>query len=139
MESRKKAQDVFNDTKFTLSNKTTFEKAFPDIEKISIEVNEKGKGIKGELGRSLYGKSSISEYINCKNTKCFNGGFRIGEVIRSLYFNRETEAKGNCVCQGREGTPKGRRLYDFCENRFNFNVKIEYKPKNETTPFENNQ
>ena len=131
MEPRKKAQDVFNDTNFTFSKKTTFENAFPEIEKISVEVNERGKGVYSGFGASHFGKGNVGEYINCKNPKCYNGGFNIGEVIRSLYFRKETEAEGSAECQGREGTPKGRRLYDYCENRFTYKVKIEYKPKDE--------
>lgn len=84
---RKKAQDIFNDTNFTFSKKTTFEIAFPDIEKISVQVNEKGKGVYGGLGERHFEKSTIGEFINCSNPNCYNGGFNIGDAIRSLYSN----------------------------------------------------
>ena len=127
MEPRKKAQDVFNDTNFIFNQKTTFEKAFPEIEKISVEVNESGEGVYRGYGLSHYGKHNIGEFINCKNPKCYNGGFNIGDIIRGLYFRKDTEATGSAYCQGKEGTPKGRRTYGDCENDFKHTVKIEYK------------
>lgn len=131
MEDRKKAQDVFNDTNFIFTQKTTFEKAFPEIENISVTVNETGEGPYRGSGTSQYGKTSIGEFINCKNTKCYNGGFNIGDVIRELVFKKETESEGTAFCQGYEGSPKGRKKYEDCENYFTYKVKIEYR-KEET-------
>jgi len=131
MEKRQKAQDVFNETNFPFSQKTTFEKAFPEVKSISVDVEEKGRGVYSGLGLHHYGKGNVGEFVNCSNPKCYNGGFNIGETIRSLYFNKNTEAEGKEECQGREGTPKGRRLYDRCENRFSYKVKIEYKSSDE--------
>lgn len=36
MKGRKKAQDIFIETNFMFGTKTTFEKAFPEIENITI-------------------------------------------------------------------------------------------------------
>lgn len=127
MKKRKKAQDVFNETNFMFSNKTTFEKAFPEIEKISVKVKESGKGIYRSFQSSYYEKKSLGEYINCNNSFCYNGGFNIGEIIRKMGWNRETEKEGSAICQGHEGSPKGRRIYGKCLNHFDYNIKIEYK------------
>jgi hypothetical protein len=86
MEPRKKAQDVFNDTNFIFSQKTTFEKAFPEIEKISVEVNESGEGVYRGYGLSHYGKHNIGEFINCKNPKCYNED-STSEILFEVYIS----------------------------------------------------
>jgi len=125
MEERKKAQDIFNETNFVFATKTTFEKAFPEIKDINVEVKETGTGTYNSR-ISHYNKESSSEYINCSNPICYNGGFKLGNIIREMVCKKETERQGSAMCQGSEGSPKGRKIYRKCWNGFSYKIQIEY-------------
>ncbi len=126
MEQRKKAQDIFNETNFVFAKKTTFEKAFPQIKNIDVEVEETGNGTYNSSRTSHYSKTYISEYVNCSNPMCYNGGFSLGSIIREMVYKKETEREGSTICQGNEGSPKGRRIYRKCLNHFSYKIQIEY-------------
>lgn len=126
MNERKKAQDVFNDTNFVFAEKTTFEKAFPTIREISIEVTESDNGMFRRSRTSHLNKHNIGEYANCSNPMCYNGGFNIGGAIREMVSKNEVEREGSDMCQGYEGSPKGRKRYRRCWNEFAYKIHIEY-------------
>ena len=122
MRKRMKAQDVFNETEPLLGGKTTFSKAFPEIANITLEVDQGGR-------KRTYGKANFpGEFVNCSNPLCYNGGVRIGSIINDMTFDRDTEYEGSLSCQGHEGSPKGRRNYGPCLNRFKVKIIIEYVP-----------
>lgn len=131
MKESKKAQDVFNETNFVFATKTTFEKAFPEIKNINFEVRENGKGTYNNGRTSHYCKIDISEYVNCSNPICYNGGFSIGAIIREMVYKKETDREGSTMCQGNEGSPNGRKIYRKCWNDFSYKIQIEYYNKEE--------
>jgi len=122
---RLKAQDVFNQSSLFFDQKITFENAFPEVEECIVEVEESGHGV-SEWGRERTYRNP-GQYINCSNTLCYNGGFSIGSEIRDMVRKRETEREDSALCQGNEGSPKGRRIYRKCMNFFKFKIRIEYK------------
>lgn len=128
---RKKAADVFNATDFAFAEKTTFEKAFPSIDDIKVEVTETGDGVKEWNSCRTYGKFSVGEYINCSNKFCYNGGFCLGDIIRYMIEGNLTEYETSKYCQGYEGSPKGRKRYRSCLNHFDIKINIKYKKMQE--------
>jgi len=126
---RQKASDVFRETEFVYSSKTdSFDKAFPEIEDVKIEVTESGEGTTQLNCEHIYRKQTFpGEYINCHNPLCYNGGFSIGEIIRNMTESKQAELVIHKICQGYEGSPKGRRRYGRCQNSFDIKVTIEYK------------
>lgn len=126
MKGRKKAQDIFMETNFVFGTKTTFEKAFPEIKNIDVEVIETGDGTNNGSRTSHYGKINIKEYVNCSNPMCYNGGFRLGEIIRDMVYKKEIERDGSIMCQGNEGSHKSRSIYTKCLNHFSYKIQIEY-------------
>jgi hypothetical protein len=126
-DKRQKASDVFNDSNFFMARKSPFEEAFPGIDDIKVGVIESGDGVSEWNEKRFYTKEIAGEYINCSNTLCYNGGFSLGRIIRSMVYKKETEFKTSQMCQGNEGSPKGRRIYGKCCNFFNINVTIKYK------------
>lgn len=125
---RQKASDIFNESEFVYGSKTSFEKAFPEIEDLKIEVTETGEGTTQFNRKQVYRKQTLrGEYINCHNPLCYNGGFSIGEIIRNMTSNKQTELLTHRGCQGYEGSPKGRRRYGICANSFDIKVAIIYK------------
>lgn len=122
---RMKAQDVFSQSSFLFSEKTTFDKAFPDVAECIVEVEESGDGISGMNRKRTH--RNPGQYINCSNNLCYNGGFNISSHIYDMVSKRETFREDSAFCQGNEGSPKGRRIYRKCMNFFKFNITIKYK------------
>jgi len=102
---RQKASDVFGESEFVFVSKTdSFDKAFPEIEDVKVEVTESGEGITQLNRERIYGKQTFpGEYINCHNPMCYNGGFSIGEIIRDMIRNKQAELVTYKMCQGYEG------------------------------------
>jgi hypothetical protein len=139
MKDRKKAQDVFNETDFLFQSKTTdFDKAIPGIEDILVDVTETGKGVYYSVYPSRYTKNNISEFINCSNRLCYNGGFRIADIIREMVYQKATNKEGSVGCQGKEGSPQGKRTYGSCYNKFKYKIQIKYKQQIEKSSTEDN-
>ena len=130
MKNRKKAQDIFNETEYVFVDKATFEKAFPTIEEISVEIIETGKNVYHSGQPIYYDKKTLGEYINCSNTQCYKGGFRIGRIIQKMVIDNKTDLEDTEFCQGHESSPKGRRIGSECFNAFDYKIHIEYKNKN---------
>lgn len=126
MKERLKASDVFRETDYFISQKTTFEKVFPEIEDIRVTVEEL-RDFFTEGRKRYYSKANASEYIDCSNPLCYNGGFSLGHLIRNMVMSHQTELETTEYCQGYEGSPKGRKRYGPCEHRFKVKIEIKYK------------
>ncbi len=128
MTDRKKAQDIFNESEFLFSRKTSFTEAFPEIEDIQVEVKFTGAGIRSWNQTRHLTKESLGEFVNCQNPVCYGGGFSIGEIVREMVRSRKEKFEASRGCRGYEGSPKGRRRYRSCINSFDVKVQIKYKP-----------
>lgn len=119
----KKASDVFNETNYAFGSKDSFEKAFPEIEKMSICVTEMESLIwmKEQSSHYLTADSPGGEYIDCTNPSCCAGGFSMGEILRKAVRNKAEEIDEKAVCKGTE--TMGRR----CMHAFTISGSIKYK------------
>ena len=124
-----KAQDVFNQTNYVFSTKGKFEDVFPMIADITVTVKEDGYGVSPSFNTRTYTKA-VGEYVNCSNPSCYNGGVSVGSIIRDMVRSKSTHAEEHRICQGYEGSPKGRRRYRSCINFFNVTIDIKYKEDN---------
>ena len=123
-----KASDVFNNTDFVFAKKSPFEEVFPEIENLKVEVIESGEGVSEWSRKHVYLKEHFpGEYINCSNSLCYNGGFSVGSFLRDMVRNKQTDLDGSKLCQGNEGSPKGRRIYRKCLNSFKIHIEIKYR------------
>lgn len=123
-----KASDVFENSNFVFASKTdSFDKAFPGIEGIKAEIEESGYDVNEWNSKRIYSKEHFpGEYVNCSNSLCYNGGFSIGEIIRDMIKEKKTEFEISKLCQGNEGSPKGRRIYRKCLNFFKIKISLRY-------------
>jgi len=126
-EDRKKASDVFRETNYVFSKKAPFEEVFPQIDEISVIVEERVGSADRNSRKRHYNKKNISEYVDCSNPLCYNGGVSIGSIIRSMVIEKQTHNKTTKLCQGYEGSPKGRKKYRDCLHMFDVEVDIKYK------------
>ena len=126
-----KASDVFRDTTFVFAKKAPFDEAFPEIEDLKVEITESGEGVSEWSHKRIYTKKYFpGEYIDCSNSLCYNGGVSIGSILRGMVVSKQTTLEDSKLCQGSEGSPKGRRIYRKCLNSFKIKVEIKYKDAN---------
>lgn len=126
MKERPKASEIYSNTNYVFSKKVEFEKAFPDIEDITVEIEEKGEDVYGS-NKYMYKKNNISQFVNCSNSLCYGGGINIGRILRQMTENREIQFNGIKFCQGNETSPKGKKIYRKCVNQFTIKINIKYK------------
>jgi len=129
MKHRKKASEIHRETNYVFSKKVPFTEAFPEIDDITVEVKESGHGVYRNSCTGIYGKDTLGEYIDCSNPLCYNGGFSIGRILWEMVRKQQCDLKTMKICQGYEGSPKGRRKYRSCCNSFDVAIKIIYKKK----------
>ena len=60
-----------------------------------------------------YTKDDVPRYLACANPRCQQGGLDLQQVVNFWPSGQRT-----IHCNGHEGTPKGRRLGDPCDNSF---------------------
>ena len=127
VERRKKASEIFNENNLVFARKVAFDEAFPEIDTINVTVVESGSGIYDQTSTRSYDKHSLGEYIDCSNPACYRGGFSVGSMIQGMVSHKETHTEESTICQGNEGSPKGRRIYRKCINFFKVVIDIQYK------------
>ncbi len=142
-ESRKKPPDTSPETNDLFSNKVSFNEAISETEDIFIEAKEfesslrkpeydieweKAMGSYSSYPRvHRYSKNHLpGENINCSNALCFNGGFSIASIVKTMISKKETFKEGKEHCKGYEGSPKGKRKYRDCTHQFEYKVTIKY-------------
>jgi len=138
MKKRQSAQDIFHETNFLFKEKTTdFDKAIPGIAEIFVDVKETGDGVNYPPHSIRYTKGFLNrEYLPCSNEQCYGGGLAIADIIREMVYDRKTILEGSARCIGKEGSPKGRRIYGSCYNEFEYKIQIKYKQQNQATSAE---
>ena len=133
-----KASDVCSSQNFWLPRKPcSFSEAFPEIEDIQIELSEEGKEI-NDYDRTFFFnmRNPPGEYADCHNPHCYNGGIRIGQILRHMVATGKSDYSASERCQGYEGSPKGRRKYGSCDNWFSLKVRLKLRklPEQDHTP-----
>lgn len=128
------AQDLFEQSTRPFAKRGHFSEIFPEVERFLVEFEEVGIVERADRHEGFTpvhcGKMTqhaVSQYIRCTNYRCYGGGIEIVQIVGEMVRNRETERTGEAECIGHEGTPKGRKIYGKCFNRFRYCVKISYK------------
>jgi hypothetical protein len=124
--NRPKASDIFREKGSAFFPEAPFHEVFPTIKDLTVEVRETGDGVgKGRV--HTYTIDNLpGPYIDCSNPLCYRGGFSIQSILRDMVSKGETERETTVKCRGYEGSPKGRKRYRDCWNRFSIKVSLEY-------------
>jgi hypothetical protein len=136
-----KASDVYHETEHSFGSKVPFEKAFPQIEQISIEIIETERAEHIDFNafdkikhRQIYTKDSLpGKFIDCRNPECHKGGLSIGGILRKMIPEKLTELQETKNCLGYESLPEGRKKHKHCCHRFHYKVEIKYMENVKTT------
>jgi hypothetical protein len=125
----KKASDIFQESEYAFA-KTPFAQAFPEIEDFTIEVVECEDPIwRKESGTRTYTKNHPpGEFVDCTNRVCYGGGVSIGEILREMIRQSNSENEVAKRCRGYEGSPKGQRKHRRCIHEFTVKVSLKYRP-----------
>jgi hypothetical protein len=117
-----------DDNDLFFGQRTDFSGAFPMIDEINVEIEESGSGVAEWNKKSHYSKSTLTnEYIRCSNPRCRNGGFSLESIIREMFFTGKLIFETSTLCEGYEGSPKGRIKGKKCINYFKIKVTIKLK------------
>jgi hypothetical protein len=82
---REKASEFYRKRPPMFVQQAAFEEVFPDIDRVTVEVEESGYGAGG------YEKSNLpGEFIDCSNPQCYGGGFSIGRILRDMTRQKQT-------------------------------------------------
>jgi hypothetical protein len=96
--------------------------AFPGIVEVDLKVTQDpyGEYLRHDWQRtSSYTKGTIPQMQRCANPKCQQGGIDLQQIVN---FWESGEYK--FACNGHEGTPKGRRIGDPCDNVFTVRLSV---------------
>jgi hypothetical protein len=122
-----KATGVFNRTHHPLLREaSSFKDAFREIKNVNVVVHEKGEGVFSDFNETTFSENSFREMVDCSNSMCYNGGVSIGHLVRRMVRSEETDFQMAKVCQGFEGSQKGKTKYRSCLNTFTVKIHIEY-------------
>jgi len=105
-----------------LGETTDREKAFPDVESLELTVVQDPYGQYARHAwqrESRYTKANMPRRLTCLNPRCQQGGLELQQII--LF---SPSGQRSYYCNGHEGTPKGRRKGDPCDNRFDVTVAV---------------
>lgn len=119
---RQKASDLFRESSNPFAPKATFEKAYPQIKALRVDIMESDGGVDET---PVYWTDG--EYADCSNPHCYGGGVSIGAMLRDMVRERATKREFTALCKGNEGSPKGRRIYRKCLHAFTVQLEVEYR------------
>jgi hypothetical protein len=133
MKRHMKLSDVEAQTNYLLPrNVASFEKAYPEVDSIRVELRPSGEGFEPYPGQQelvqIYSKDSMVPIVNCRNPRCYGGGLDLDYIVRwSVVAAKRTEYETVISCSGHEGSPKGRRNYGPCDTMFRLKISVTYK------------
>ena len=127
-DDREKLSEHISKTNFPFSGKTKlFDEAYPKISLLIMEVVEKDLGNIKPINTHSFTKRNFQHAVDCSNTICFRGGVQIGNLVHEMARGRVNDLTKLKICEGWEGSPKGKRKYRRCVHTFDTSVHIEYK------------
>jgi len=127
-----KASDVFRASNPLFASKGTFAEAFPTV--VTLVATVTPSDAYQPTTAQTYTEATACEYVDCESAVCFNGGFSLGGTLREMVRLGETDRRGTAICQGHEGSPKGRRLTRKCLQFFAYQISVTYRQPGAAVP-----
>ena len=95
--------------------------AFPELVSLDLTISQDpfGMHLHPEWKRSSrFDERNFPKHVACGNARCQQGGIDLENIVR---FSKDGLRRYSC--RGHEGSPKGRRLGDPCDNYFDVEIK----------------
>lgn len=99
-----------------LGSLTDREKALSSLPEFTLKIEQDpwGDYLNEERQRkSIFSKQNVPRSFRCCNPRCQQGGLDLQKII--FHFN---SGEYSIHCSGHEGSPKGRRKGQSCDNTF---------------------
>jgi hypothetical protein len=108
---------------------TTFEKKFPEIADISVNIVEIVPDLFNplEIPAIYSGITKIPPHHPCSDRKCHDGGVDINYILGEMVAKKDRIYDEKRMCHGRIMSPKGRKDYGGCHSDFKIRIEIIYK------------
>ena len=107
----------------------TFRKAFPEIKSLTIIIEEESGG-RPVYTHNFRKGTFPGEHVQCRNPRCRNGGYAVGQTLRYVTAKRATHLEESRRCQGHEGSPEGTPSGRPCRHSFNTVIDVEFHSNN---------
>jgi hypothetical protein len=120
------AQDLYEKSNPALEQKTTFQKAYPEVEHLALEVTADPMGF-GQSHKYHYSLQHPPENFSpCPNPNCSGGGFELGRLLHNLISCKKEFGEDSGPCVGRERLARGSRT---CYYMFEAKAHLKYEPE----------
>lgn len=118
------AQDLFEKSTPALGQKTTFQKAYPQVVHLDLEVTATPMGF-GSVQRYHYSlQHPPGSFCPCPNPNCSGGGFEVGWLLHDLISKKQESGESKGPCVGRERMGRGSRT---CYYMFKAKATLQYE------------
>lgn len=97
--------------------------AFPDVVLLKMTITQDPYGYyTNRQGQNIVHATldNLTRHVRCLNPRCQEGGLDLQNIIRYSDSGEKT-----IYCRGHEGTAKGRKVGDPCDNSFKVDLVIE--------------
>lgn len=111
--------------------------SFPELEAALMEYYETGEGVyerwRGNPPTTYTKPHQVTEMLMaCSNPRCERGGYEIDREIHMMILGgKMTHRQLVTYCPGDEGSPKGRKKGNPCENALHVRLTLKYKSSSE--------
>lgn len=82
--------------------------------------------------------ATLSSQERCQWSKCKDGGLELTKVISSIIRSKQAHTEETVRCEGAWTSPKGKVVYEHCDNYWKIVVDIVFKADEPTTGTQNN-
>ena len=107
----------------------TFKQAYPSVKTLRLLARQRGEVARKWQEVQTFTEHNLPPVIPCANPRCYQGGSDLSALLMTMTCGNETEYKMTLDCNGHEGTPKGRKRGDPCQNSIDIELSVSYQPK----------
>lgn len=125
---RDKLTDRINAAEYLFKTKTSsFNEAYPTVISLTFDIVESSHTFGSSSKKWTLTEANFQHAINCSNAGCYSGGVELGIILEDMVHNKQSQYENNIICQGYEGSPKGRRQYGRCNRSFHIKALVVFK------------
>ena len=110
----------------TRINRIAMDGTLDDVDAVTLSVLEKGCQA-SPIELWIRRREGVRESVPCHNPLCNNGGLALGELLRELIRDRQTDYLGTNYCRGQEGDLEVPESLKSCQTRYEVQVTLRFR------------